>query len=153
MIEANINIPKGQARPHLTSRFFLLLYSWLLLVVFSYSNQRHSLHATIISSRYGVNFKKIFFINLQSILFEAHARSLGLFKTRAIMMKRPRCSSVEVTDGKPGCSSIEVTDGRPRYGHDVKVVMMQMCLNDLIFKMRFVGHVPRLCDWSHTEVI
>ena len=41
----------------------------------------------------------------------------------AVAMKR--CSSV---DERPGC------------GHDVEVVMTLMCLDDLMSKMRFVGH-------------
>ena len=98
--------------------------------------------ATTIGSRTGIDLKVVFFVGLQSTLSEAHARSLGSLKTRVAMMRRPEYSSVEIMVGRPRC------------GHDIGVVMTQMCLNDLISKMRFVdtcqdhviNHVPKSCN-------
>ena len=110
-------------------------------MVFPYNNQGNSFHATIIGSKIGVDLEVVFLKSLQSTLLKANAKSLGLLKTYAAMMRRPRCSSVKITDDRPGC------------GHDVEVVMMRMCLDDLLSKMRFVGHEPRLCDWSHSAKV
>ena len=43
---------------------------------------------------------------------------------------------------------MEVINERPRYGYDVEVVMAQIYLEDLMSKMKFVNHVPELCNWS-----
>ena len=37
-------------------------------------------------------------------------------------------------------------DKRPGYGSDMEVVMMRMYVNELISRMRFVGHVPKSSD-------
>lgn len=82
----------------------------------------------------GINLEVVFFVGLQSTLLEAHARFLSLLKTHAIMMRKLRCSNVEVKDGRPGCC------------HDIEIVMTWMCLNNLIFKIKFVGHMLRSYD-------
>lgn len=57
------------------------------------------------------------------------------------MIKRLGYSSVEITDERSGCS------------YDVEVVITQMCLDDLMFKIKFVSCVPRSCSRSHTKII
>ena len=34
-------------------------------------------------------------------------------------------------------------DEKPGCGYDIEVLMPRMCLDDLISKMKFVGHIPR----------
>ena len=62
------------------------------------SNKSTSPHATTTGSRTSVDLEVVLLIGLQSTLLKAHARFLGLLKTRAAMMRR--YSSV---DEKPGC--------------------------------------------------
>lgn len=54
---------------------------------------------------------------------------------------------------KPGYNSMKISDKRPGYDHDVEVVIMRICLNDLISKIRCIGYVLRLCDWSCIKVM
>ena len=44
-------------------------------------------------------------------------------------------------------------DERSRCGHDIEVVIMQMCLDDLISRMRFVGHMLRLYNWFRAQIM
>lgn len=99
-----------------------------------------SIYATTNRSRTGIDLGVVFFVGPQSTLLKAHTRSLGSLKTPALMMRRL------------GCSDMEVTDERPRYGHDVEMVMTRICPDDLMSKIRFVGYVPRSCNWSCAEV-
>ena len=127
MIKADIDVSKDQTRPRLVS--YLPYYFTRDSMIFSYSNQENFSHTTTTGSRIGVNLKIIFFIGLQSPLLKAHARFLGLLKTRAIIMRRPG------------------------YSHDMKMVMTQICLDDLMSKMRFISHLLRSCDWSQAKII
>ena len=110
-------------------------------MVFSYSNRKNSSYATTTISKTGVDLEVVFFVGLQSTLLKTHGKSLGLLKIYAIMMRRLRCSSVEIIDKRLRC------------GHDVEMVMTWRCLNDQMSKMRFIGHVPRSYDWSYAEVM
>ena len=112
MVEANVDVPKGKVRLCSTSRFPLSLHLWLPPVVFSCNNRGYTPHAIIIGSRTGIDLEVAFLVALQSTLLEAHARSLGLLKTRAAMIRR--CSHV---------------DERPGYGYEVEIVMMRMLIS------------------------
>lgn len=48
------------------------------------------------------------------------------------------------------CSSV---NKRPRCGHNIEVVIVRICLNDLISKMKFIGHVLRSYDLFHAKVM
>ena len=141
MVEVDDDISKSQAKPCPASCLPLPLGSWLPPMVFSCSNWGHSPHTTTTGFRTGIDLEVVFLVGLQRTLLEAYARFLGLLKTCATMMRRPGCSSLEVMDGRPGC------------GHDIKVVITRISLNNLIFKMRFVSHMPRSCDWSYFKIM
>lgn len=75
-------------------------------------------------------------------MFEAHAKFLDSLKTNAAMIIRSRYNNVEIIDERLGGD------------HDGEVVMMQMCFDDLMFKMKLltckdyvIGFVPKLCSW------
>ena len=126
---------------HVWLAVFLPLHLWLPPVVFPYSNRRYTFHAISTGSRTKVDLEVVFLIGLQSTLLEAHAKSLGLLKTRAIMIRRCR-------DERLGC------------GHDVEVVMtwmlvsmMTWCQDEIcrsyikiMWADHVSGHVSRLCD-------
>ena len=122
MVEADIDVLKNQARPRLASRFLLPLYLWLSLIVFSCSNWGHSPYDITTRFRIGVDLEVIFFVDLQNTLLEAHARSLSSLKMYTTMMKRVG------------------------YGYNVEMIITQMCLDDLMSKMMFIGHMPKSYD-------
>ena len=93
MVEADIDVPKGQVRPRPASRFPLPLHLWLSQLSSCYSNQEHfpSIELPPPDSMIVVDLEAVFRVGLQNTLFEAYTRSLGSLKTRAAMMKRPGC--------------------------------------------------------------
>ena len=89
MVEADVDVPKGQARPRLASRLPLPLHSWL--PQWSSKRLRHfpfyqasavafealpSIKPPPPVSRTGVDLEVVFLVGLQSTLLEAHTRSL-----------------------------------------------------------------------------
>ena len=78
MIEVDVDVPKGQARPHMASHLPLPLYSWLPQWFFCYSNQGHfpSVELPPPDSRTGIDLKVVFFVGLQRTLLEAYTKSL-----------------------------------------------------------------------------
>ena len=60
---------------------------------------------------------------------------------RIVIMRKLRYNNVEIMDKRSGC------------GHDIEMVIICMYFDDLMFKMKFVGHIPRLYDSSYAEVI
>ena len=134
MVEADVDVLKGQARLHPASCILLPLYLCLPQVVFSCSNQGHFSHATITGTRTSIDLEIVFLIGLHNTLLKAHAKFLGLLKTNATMTKRPRCSSVKVMDKKQKCTNY------------MEVVITWMCLNDLMSKMSFISHLLKSCD-------
>lgn len=60
---------------------------------------------------------------------------------RAMMMRKSKYSNVKVIDERLG------------YGHDVKLVMMWMCFDDLIFEKKFVDHMPRSYNRSYIKIM
>ena len=65
-------------------------------------------------------------------MLETHIKSLNSLKTYATIMRR--------------CGNVERIKERPKYGHDVEMMMMYIYLNDLMSKMRFIGHESRSYD-------
>ena len=110
-------------------------------MVFLCSNQGNFSHATTTRSRTGVDLKVVFLIGLQSTLLKANISSLGLLKMHVTMMRRPGYSNIEIMDKRAGC------------GHDMEVIIIRICFDNLISKMRFVKHVPRSCDWFYTQIM
>ena len=111
MVEADVDVSKGQARPRPASRLLLPLHSWLpqwsskRLKHFPFYQAPVVAFEALLSiklpppvSRTGVDLEVVFLAGLQNTLLEAHTRSLGSLKTRAAMMRR--C----MIDEKLGCS-------------------------------------------------
>ena len=49
-------------------------------------------------------------------------------------------------------NNIEVTDKKPRYGYNIEVLMMQMYIDNLMVKRKFVSHMPRSYNKSHAKI-
>ena len=145
MVEADVDVPKGQAKPRPASRLPLPLHSWL--PQWSSKRLRHFpfYQASAIAfealrlikppppvSRTGIDLEVVFLVGLQSIPLEAHTRSLD--------------------------------DGRriPWWWGDI-VVVWRMRDPDVVMtwrwwcpwwywwwldvRMKFVCHVSQSCDW------
>ena len=79
MIEADVDIPKGQARLRPASHLLLLLHLWLPQWSFCYINRGHFplIELPPPDSRTDVDLGIVFFVGLQSTLLEAHTKSLN----------------------------------------------------------------------------
>ena len=72
MIEADVDVPKGQAKPRPANCHPLLLHLWLPLVVFFCSNWGNTPYATTTGSKTGVDLEVVFLVGLQNTLLEAY---------------------------------------------------------------------------------
>ena len=75
------------------------------------------------------------------IMLEVYARSLDLLKIYVVMMRRPRCSIMDLTNLKLRCS------------YDMEVVMLWIYLNNLIVKRKFMSHVLRSCNRFRIKIM